>query len=126
MVFAYYQRFLFIPIYIRFCYCTHTYKIYLSIRYIYISNPCLATEIETTMYIRFYLMYCVIYIHLMLTYCLLFQAHGISVMYAFSTLVDNLSDPDYFRKFMRQSVKVHHGRGISIKQYQVRIEYQKY
>ena len=42
-----------------------------------------------------------------------------SVMYLFTTLIENLGDPMCFAKFMTQSIKVHHKRGVDLAQYQV-------
>ena len=50
----------------------------------------------------------------------LVQAHGISVMYSFTTLVENLNDPGFFNKFMVRNMRAHEGRGVALQQYEVR------
>ena len=49
----------------------------------------------------------------------LVQAHGISVMYSFTTLVENLNDPGFFNKFMTRNMRAHEGRGVGLQQYEV-------
>ncbi|KAI0239832.1 hypothetical protein LSAT2_009438 [Lamellibrachia satsuma] len=48
----------------------------------------------------------------------LVQAHGISVMYSFTTLVENLNDLGFFNKFLSRNMRAHEGRGVGLRQYE--------